>query len=335
MAGMSERDDAMKGSPHPPCRTRYMAEHRARKTGKMTAYDASSLTSMGWKGERGAVEPCGCVVYRRFKENEEGRMVLGDEIMERCKKHTNKDNLNIWEVREMATKTAAAKKETAVKGQKETAVKADKGKKATPPAKEEKKAERSKDNNVITCPECGIDNPKNRVTCEVCGAKLLHERTETGTKRGQMGPANGKRRVDVVLFELNKKLETAINKKDKGKADEMREFIKVEVAKTNGTYRVNKQGFAEQAKSTGEKKTTPKKLKMQRYCPCCGEATKNGSFFIPGHDARVKGMLKRMEEGTQKEKVSKAVQELFELKKKNPDATVKELAGMLKQNQAN
>lgn len=280
-------------------RSRKEAMNKAREEGRARGYSTMTLTPVGWKGEKGVAYSCGCVTVR------DG---LGGEVLEQisCKRH-EKENQMMKEDTEMATKTkgTAAKKET-------------------------EKEEGYKGNgkaNMINCPECGIENPKSNVKCFVCGTNLLR-------KKATKSNASGEPRPEVALFELNKRLDKAIDAGDDKKADEIKGFIKTAVGKTNGAYKVTKTGHAEQSKTGVKKEAAPRTKKADdgvvRLCPCCGKKTGGGSCFIPGHDARVKGMLKRMEEGTQKEAVPDAVKELFKLKKKHPEASVKELALMLK-----
>ena len=68
------------------------------------------------------------------------------------------------------------------------------------------------------------------------------------------------------------------------------------------------------AKVKGEKVA---KVKEQRSCECgCGEKT--GGFFVPGHDAKFKSTLLKIERGelTPENGLKKAVREKYQWKKK-------------------
>lgn len=125
------------------------------------------------------------------------------------------------------------------------------------------------------------------------------------------------------LFELNKKLAT--QGKKPAEKEETKKEIEALVAKSNGTYTVNATGYAVQAKASEEGKTKEKKEKEKkkekaeaiiRKCPCCGGETK--SFFIPGHDGRVKGMFKKVKEGDMKKsELNDTLRKIYDYMEKN------------------
>lgn len=135
------------------------------------------------------------------------------------------------------------------------------------------------------------------------GQQIKKEKREMATLKPS---AKGKEVPNMKerLFEMNKKLATA----KKTEKEEVKAEIAKLVEKSGGTYEVNATGFAVQVKKSEEgekkekkekeKKVREKKESVVRQCPCCGGDTK--SFFIPGHDGRVKGMFKKVKNGEMK-----------------------------------
>jgi hypothetical protein len=154
------------------------------------------------------------------------------------------------------------------------------------------------------CPECGIPNPVNRITCDVCGNRM------DAYKQPKRGGGNMEE-LRKDLFESNKRLKTARTVGDTKLESNLLRKIKGFVAKSKGTFGVGKDGMAVQVKSTKEAKPKappkPKKEAVKRNCPCCGEATKNGSYFLMGHDGRTHSIILKLERAEIKPSQVKAV----------------------------
>lgn len=149
------------------------------------------------------------------------------------------------------------------------------------------------------------------------------------------------------VYRLNKDLEKAKAQKNTQLAKILRIEIGNWCSKSNGVYVQNEYGFAAQmapsaagakvnhAKPKGTAMGTAKAAKtggsatpnVKRYCPCCGEETGAGSFFVPGHDGRVKGIVGRIEKGKEKvEAQTEAVQAIYrKWKEKEWGGTLKEV----------
>jgi hypothetical protein len=97
--------------------------------------------------------------------------------------------------------------------------------------------------------------------------------------------------------------------------------VKAAVKNSKGTFEVGKDGLAVQVKSTKEAKPKappkPKKEVVKRNCPCCGEATKNGSYFLMGHDGRTHSIILKLDRDEIKPaNVKAAVVKMYEAWKK-------------------
>lgn len=150
------------------------------------------------------------------------------------------------------------------------------------------------------------------------------------------GDKKGKEKAAVPnlkerLFEMNKKLATLGRKPEEKEA--LKKGIEALVAKSNGVYTINPTGYAVQTKISEEGKAKEKKIKEKkekekaevviRKCPCCGGETK--SFFIPGHDGRVKGMFKKVKDGKMKKgELNEALTKIYNYMEKNPDCSLRE-----------
>lgn len=143
--------------------------------------------------------------------------------------------------------------------------------------------------------------------------------------------APGASDTKTKLHDLNKTLATVGTSQkpdDKKKANQIRREIRDAVAATNGVFTTDDFGYAVQVKKSVDrpKKVVEKKEKVIRHCPCCGEETQ--SYFKMGHDGRVKGMLKRVLDGKEKEAdlPTPELKAMYKEYKKNPEARIVDIA---------
>lgn len=179
---------------------------------------------------------------------------------------------------------------------------------------------------IRPCPECGIPNPFNRITCEICGERI--DAYKQATKKG----GGTMEEIKKDLFESNKRLKAARATGDTKLESNMVRRIKTVVAKSKGTFEVGPEGQAVQAKSTKADKPKatprPKKVKATHICPCCGEETGGGSYYRMGHDGRTHGILLKLELGkVKKTEVKVAVLRIHDVwKKSDKKLSMKECA---------
>ncbi len=167
-------------------------------------------------------------------------------------------------------------------------------------------------------------------------AKLKPVRTtETKTakapdKKSTAMPA-GASDIKGKLHKLNQELgKVGASKEptDRKAANKARAEIRSIVAESNGTFAIDEFGYAVQVKKTVDRpnKTPAKKEKETRKCPCCGAETK--SYFAMGHDAKVKGMFKRILEKKVGEDTltNDTLRAMYKEYKKNPEQRITEVA---------
>lgn len=310
------------------------AVREARTYRKEVGWDSKELTGDGWKGTEGVVEACGCIRMIRHDPCNKERGGTREEI--RCPYHKKMEEMKMEAITKTEGKKAAAKGTKLGKNAVTIEDQVKEGKKLVKKDAQAAKEEGYKGNpdpKLVNCPECGIPNSIRNTKCDVCGTGLFKGPIKTKTNGDMKGPAIGKEKTEVVLFELNKKLEVALKSKNKDRADDLRILIKNAVLKTEGAFKQDKDGFAVQAKATKKEPGAPREKKADsiiHICPCCGQQTSNGSMFIPGHDARIKGLMSKVDKGKMKKNDLPAlVRKLMDLRDKFPDATIKVLAQKL------
>jgi hypothetical protein len=168
------------------------------------------------------------------------------------------------------------------------------------------------DEKTRPCPECGIPNPINRITCEICGARVDAYKQPTKKGGGTMDE------IKKELFESNKRLRNARAAGDTKLESNMIRRIKSEVKKSKGMFEVGPDGLAIQVKSTkADKPKAPPRVKKEKpthICPDCGEVTNGGSYFKMGHDGRTHGILIKLSlDKIKKNEVKSGVIKLYDV----------------------
>lgn len=137
------------------------------------------------------------------------------------------------------------------------------------------------------------------------------ERREEMAKKGGLASV-----VNETKEEKKARLKAAKEAKKAERAKEAEAMVKGRATKTKG-----KKAAVKAEKVKAEPKDCP-------LCPCCGERTGNPkSYFLMGHDGRVKGWFTKKAKGKLPEEVelTDELEKMYKLWKKDPDMKIKDI----------